>query len=268
MLFGPHAPPEGTMNRNRAQTLIQNPACFRNRMMIEKTRKPRNTGLSTFKGIFLYQSVKTWHAPCNSPSSDSVHYPVSGTLVQAGRGFPSLHRAHTATATSPTRFGALDTGRSGVPSLHRDLRRKARVPAVLGTLVQAGRGFPLLLLSEMDLQPPAVIDLATGPLAQQWPGRHHRQQQPPITQTHAPVHVFAVELELTFLHLAFSLEQQRKTAVDDLAVGLGFVVEPHHQPVARHVDLLQLAGVRRGQATNHQADHHPDNRQRTDDPRE
>ena len=141
MLFGPHAPPEGTMNRNRAQSLIQNPACFRNRMMIEKTRKPRNTGLSTFKGIFLYQFVKTWHAPCNSPFSDSVHYPVSGTLVQAGRGFPSLHRAHTATATSPTRFGALDTGRSGVPSLHRacDAMRK---PCRFGNLGTGRPGIP------------------------------------------------------------------------------------------------------------------------------
>ena len=70
--------------------------------------------------------------------------PVLGTLVQAGRGFPLLHRAHhahsdepnpfrepwyrqagdslfytgliTLTATSPTRFGNLGTGRPGIPS--------------------------------------------------------------------------------------------------------------------------------------------------------
>ncbi len=108
-----------------------------------------------------------WHAPCNTPSTtqfwepwyrqagDSFFYtglitltatspPVLGTLVQAGRGFPLLHRAHhahsdepnpfwgpwyrqagdslfytgliTLTATSPTRFGDLGTGRPGIPS--------------------------------------------------------------------------------------------------------------------------------------------------------
>ena len=134
--FGDHgAPPECTVNRNRARQLIQKPACARNRTPGKKTRKPRITGLSTFRDGFLFQLVKTWHAPCNSPFSDSVHYPVSGTLVQAGRGFPSLHRAHTALATSPNSFGALDTGRSGVPSLHRahDAMREPRRFGNLGT---------------------------------------------------------------------------------------------------------------------------------------
>ena len=116
---GHRAPTECTVNRDRARQQIRNPTCARNQTSIEKTPKPRNTGLSTFQHNILLQPIKTWHAPCNSPFSDSVHYPVSGTLVQAGRGFHSLHRAHTAQATSPSSFGALDTGRSGVPSLHR-----------------------------------------------------------------------------------------------------------------------------------------------------
>ncbi|MNI30130.1 hypothetical protein D3C73_839600 [compost metagenome] len=114
----------------------------------------------------------------------------------------------------------------------------------------------------MDLQPPAVIDLATGPLALQRPGRYHRQQQTLITRTHPPVHAFVVELELALLRLALSLEQQRDATVDDLAVDLGFVVEPHHQAVVRHLDLLQLSRVGSGQATDHQPQHHPDNGQR------
>ena len=117
--LAPCAPPQRTVTCNRALLLIRHLARIRNRTSIEKTRKPRNTGLSALSGGYLFHIVKTWHAPCNSPISDSVHYPVSGTLVQAGRGFPSLHRAHTAQATSPNSFGALDTGRSGVPSLHR-----------------------------------------------------------------------------------------------------------------------------------------------------
>jgi hypothetical protein len=114
--LGSRAPPEGTVNRNRARQLLRNPASVRNRTPIEETRKPRITGLSALLRDFLFQLVKTWHAPCNSLISDADHHPVSGTLVQAGRGFPSLHRAHTAQATS--------------------------LP-VLGSLVQAGRGFPL-----------------------------------------------------------------------------------------------------------------------------
>ncbi|MNY47324.1 hypothetical protein D3C86_1825860 [compost metagenome] len=120
----------------------------------------------------------------------------------------------------------------------------------------------------MDLQPPAVIDLATGPLALQGPGRHQCQQQPPIAQTYPPVHVLAAELELTFLRLALGAKQQRDTAVYNFAVGLGFIVEPHHQPVVRHFHLLQLTGVWRGQATDHHPDHHPDNRQRAHHPQE
>jgi len=135
------APPEGTVNRNRARQRLRNPASVRNRTPIEETRKPRITGLSALLRDFLFQLVKTWHAPCNSLISDADHHPVSGTLVQAGRGFPSLHRAHTAQATSPqfwgpwyrqagdslftpgssatrepSRFGDLGTGRPGIPS--------------------------------------------------------------------------------------------------------------------------------------------------------
>ena len=144
-IFGElRAPTECTVNRNRAHQPIQNPACIRNRTPIEKTRKPRMTGLSAFQSGFLYQLVKTWHAPCNSPFSDSVHYPVLGTLVQAGRGFPSFtsgsHRTKRRALPVwgpwyrqagdsffiPDRrckrgpaFGNPDTGRSGIPSLHR-----------------------------------------------------------------------------------------------------------------------------------------------------
>ena len=134
--WGQCAPTECTVNRNRARQLIRNPACVRNRTSIEKTRKPRTTGLSAFQREFLFQLVKTWHAPCNSPFSDSIHYPVSGTLVQAGRGFPSLHRAHTAQATSPTR---------------------------LGSLVQAGRGFLLYTgLTPQSDEPSRFGNLGTG----------------------------------------------------------------------------------------------------------
>lgn len=129
------------MTRNRARKPIRNPASLHNRTPIEKTRKPRNPGLSPFQSGFLFQPVKTWHAPCNSPFSDSVHYPVSGTLVQAGRGFPSLHRAHTAQATSPHSFGALDTGRSGVPSLHR-AHDAMREPSRFGNLGTGRPGIP------------------------------------------------------------------------------------------------------------------------------
>ena len=37
-------------------------------------------------------------------------------------------------------------------------------PTLLGTLVQAGRGFPLLLLPEKDLQTPAPSHSCTAPL--------------------------------------------------------------------------------------------------------
>ena len=138
---GHRAPTECTVNRDRARQQIRNPTCARNQTSIEKTPKPRNTGLSTFQHNILLQPIKTWHAPCNSPFSDSVHYPVSGTLVQAGRGFPSLHRAHTALATSPNSFGALDTGRSGVPSLHR-AHDAMREPSRFGNLGTGRPGIP------------------------------------------------------------------------------------------------------------------------------
>jgi hypothetical protein len=141
--LGLSAPRQCTVNRNRAHQPTQNSACIRNRSPIEKTRKPRITGPSAFQSGFLYQLVKTWHAPCNSPFSDSVHYPVSGTLVQAGRGFPSFTSGSQRTSDEPCSFGALDTGRSGVPSLHRAHNALATSPPVSGTLVQAGRGFPL-----------------------------------------------------------------------------------------------------------------------------
>ena len=142
--FGEHrAPTQCTVNRNRALPLIQNPTRVRNRTPVKKTRKPRVAGLSALPCGFLYQLVKTWHAPCNSPFSDSVHYPVSGTLVQAGRGFPSFTSGSHRTSDEPCSFGALDTGRSGVPSLHRAHNALAMSPPVLGSLVQAGRGFLL-----------------------------------------------------------------------------------------------------------------------------
>ncbi|EJM10549.1 hypothetical protein PMI22_05699 [Pseudomonas sp. GM21] len=168
------------MNRNRAQKHIQNPACIRNRNPNEKTRKPRNTGLLAFESNFLYQFVKTWHAPCNSPFSDSVHYPVSGTLVQAGRGFPSLHRAHTADATSPPCFGALDTGRSGVPSLHRahDAMREPRRFGSLGTgrpgipsFIALGDGSPAASGHRPHYRP--IRPAAAGPLPPTATTPHH-----------------------------------------------------------------------------------------------
>ena len=117
------------------------PRLLRNRTPIEKTRKPRITGLSALSGDFLFQLVKTWHAPCNSPFSDSVHYPVSGTLVQAGRGFPSLHRAHTALATSPPVLGSLVQAGQGIPSLHR-AHDAMREPSRFGNLGTGRPGIP------------------------------------------------------------------------------------------------------------------------------
>ncbi|MNT74124.1 hypothetical protein D3C72_2129100 [compost metagenome] len=67
-----------------------------------------------------------------------------------------------------------------------------------------------------------------------------------------------MELELALLRRALSLEQQSNATIDYFAVGLGFVVEPHHQPVTGHLDLLQLTGVGSGQATDHQPHHDPD----------
>ena len=188
--FNPCAPPQCTVNRNRARQRLYPPFCFHKRTLFEKTRKPRITGLSTLARNFPSQLLNTWHAPCNGLISDSDHYPVSGTLVQAGRGFPSLHRAHTAHSDESTGFGALDTGRSGVPSLHRarrharalpfwgpwyrqagdslftpGSRHRARILPFWGPWYRQAGESPLLLLPEMDLQPPAVIDLATGPVA-------------------------------------------------------------------------------------------------------
>ncbi len=137
----PRAPPQCTVNCNRARQQIRNPACARNRTSIEKTQKPRITGLSALLIGFLLQHIKNWHAPCISPISDSIHYPVSGTLVQAGRGFPSLHRAHTATATSPSSFGVLGTGRPGIPSLHR-AHAAMREPSRFGNLGTGRPGIP------------------------------------------------------------------------------------------------------------------------------
>ncbi|EJM14762.1 hypothetical protein PMI21_03482 [Pseudomonas sp. GM18] len=135
------APPQCTVNRNRAQQPVPNPALICNKNLIAKTQNPRNTGRSALPSDFLLQLVKNWHAPCNSPISDSIHYPVSGTLVQAGRGFPSLHRAHTATATSPPRFGVLGTGRPGIPSLHR-AHDAMREPSRFGNLGTGRPGIP------------------------------------------------------------------------------------------------------------------------------
>ncbi|MNW69676.1 hypothetical protein D3C74_487420 [compost metagenome] len=64
------------------------------------------------------------------------------------------------------------------------------------------------------------------------------------------------------MRLALGLEQQRDATVDQLAVRPGFVVEPHHQAIARHLDLLQFGRFGAGQAANHQAHHQADNRQR------
>ncbi len=98
------APQQCTVNRNRAWQPIQNPAFICKKIPITETRKPRNTGLSTFQRDILFQLVKTWHAPCNSPFSDSIHYPVSGTLVQAGRGFPSFTSGSHRTSDEPKQF--------------------------------------------------------------------------------------------------------------------------------------------------------------------
>lgn len=51
----------------------------------------------------LQRINESWHAPCNGTDN-----PVSGTLVQAGRGFPSF-------------FGSLGTGRPGPPFFLRGL---------------------------------------------------------------------------------------------------------------------------------------------------
>ena len=129
------------MNCNRARQPIQNPASTCKKNPITETQKPRITGLSGLLDGFLLQLVKNWHAPCNSPISDSIHDPVSGTLVQAGRGFPSLHRAHTATATSPPRFGVLGTGRPEIPSLYR-AHASMREPSRFGNLGTGRPGIP------------------------------------------------------------------------------------------------------------------------------
>ena len=136
-----NAPRQCTVNRNRARQPILNPAFICKKNHNVETQKPRITGLPALLGGFLLQLVKNWHAPCNSPFSDSIHYPVSGTLVQAGRGFPSLHRAHTANATSPSRFGVLGTGRPGIPSLHR-AHAAMREPSRFGNLGTGRPGIP------------------------------------------------------------------------------------------------------------------------------
>jgi len=61
------APTQSTVNRNRAQKQLQRSPCVRYRSPTEKTRKPRNTGLSAFQHNFAFQLVKNWHAPCNIP---------------------------------------------------------------------------------------------------------------------------------------------------------------------------------------------------------
>ena len=136
-----NAPRQCTVNRNRARQPILNPAFICKKNHNVETQKPRITGLPALLGGFLLQLVKNWHAPCNSPFSDSIHYPVSGTLVQAGRGFPSLHRAHTAIAMSPSRFGVLGTGRPGIPSLHR-AHAAMREPSRFGNLGTGRPGIP------------------------------------------------------------------------------------------------------------------------------
>ncbi len=150
------------MNRNRARQPIRNPAITCKEIRIAEIRRPRFTGLSALLSDFLLQLVKNWHAPCNSPFSDSVHYPVSGTLVQAGRGFPSLHRAHTATATSPSRFGVLGTGRPGIPSLHR-AHDAMREPSRFGNLGTGRPGIPSLHRAHDAMREPSRFgNLGTG----------------------------------------------------------------------------------------------------------
>ncbi len=160
--FGLNAPHQCTMTRNRARQPIQNPASTCKKTHIAETQKPRITGLSALLSGFLFQLVKNWHAPCSSPISDSIHYPVSGTLVQAGRGFPSLHRAHTAIATSPSRFGVLGTGRPGIPSLHR-AHAAMREPSRFGDLGTGRPGIPSLHRAHAAMREPSCFgDLGTG----------------------------------------------------------------------------------------------------------
>ncbi len=160
--FELNAPRQGTMNRNRARQPIQNSACTCKKTHIAETQKPRITGLSGQLSGFLLPLVKNWHAPCNSPISDSIHYPVSGTLVQAGRGFPSLHRAHAA-MREPIPFWGPWYRQAGDSLFTPGSRRNARAHPVLGTLVQAGRGFPLYTrLTPQCASPSRFGDLGTG----------------------------------------------------------------------------------------------------------
>ena len=108
----------------------------------KNTKAPNSGAFSASKRFFVSTLLKPGTPPAITLSVNQFTYPVSGTLVQAGRGFPSLHRAHTAPATSPavlgpliqagqgfllytrltphsrraSRFGNLGTGRPGIPS--------------------------------------------------------------------------------------------------------------------------------------------------------
>ncbi len=113
------APPQCTVNRNRAQKQLRIPACFRNRIPFEKTRKPRISGLSAFKTGFLFLFMKTGTPPAITLSSESVHLPGFGDLGTGRPGIPLFTSGSYRIRDEPSSFGALDTGRSGVPSLHR-----------------------------------------------------------------------------------------------------------------------------------------------------
>ncbi len=192
-----------------------------------------------------------------------------GSLVQAGRGF-LLYTGFTMQCANPPVLGTLvQAGRGFL--LYTGFTMQCANPPVLGTLVQAGRGIPLYIgFTTQGANParfgnlgtgrpgiPSFIALGDGSPAASGHRPRFRSSRPagagpppasattPITQTRSPVDVLAVELELTLLHLAFGFEQQRDTAIDNLAMDLGFIVEP--RPPARYPSL-RPAAVRWGRA--------------------
>jgi hypothetical protein len=202
--FGDHAPLQGTMNRHRAR---RQPLKPQPRRLKSDNRKHESPVFGAFAFWRIFRTNwQTWHAP-----AITLAQPSFGDLGTGRPRIPSLHpgclmrtasRSHrfgepwyrqagdslfSPKPLATPRFGALvQAGRELL--LYTGAYGAQRPSPARGTLVQAGRGFPLLFLLEMDLQPPAAIDLLALPFAPQGPRRHQVSNKPASSCARASSH--------------------------------------------------------------------------------
>ncbi len=143
---------KGSMHRfNALRTAIAHaPQAKTNRPSSKKTaqtkaKAPEYGAFLIFSSFFV-----TSHLKLARPLQQLDHYPVSGTLVQAGRGFPILYGL-----SEPTVLGALIQAGQGFPSLHPGPCAK-RQPSRFGDLGTGRPGIPSFIA--LGDGPPAASD--------------------------------------------------------------------------------------------------------------